>query len=126
MTEATREFGVYSTGHASPLEMPAPNRVTRGASEVDAALRRLGDKRPGVCSPWSEAKAAIPAIRGDAALVEPGLGRRRQPGLHLPLAGAAFVLTRGTDRTILSRGVPDRRAQAIRDTVRLPIKSKDG
>ena len=63
MTEAGREFGVYSSGCLEPLPQPFKTPVT--AAGLAAAP---GRPRPGVCHPWEEKLADLPPIQGDAAL----------------------------------------------------------
>jgi len=63
MTDAGREFGVYSSGCLEPL--PAPPEATAAAVGLAAAPGRA---RPGVCQPWEGKLAELPPIQGDAAL----------------------------------------------------------
>ena len=62
MTEATREFGVYSTGRTAVP--PAPCVTTTDVRPVGRATR----KAPGVCIPWEQKRAELPPICGDEAL----------------------------------------------------------
>jgi len=62
MTEAAREFGVYSRGHAEPQQVgsePAPR----------AAPAAPPTPRPGVCIPWELRRAEMGKIRGDEEIV---------------------------------------------------------
>ena len=63
MTDAGREFGVYSSGCLEPL--PPPFESASAAAGLAAAP---GRPRPGVCQPWEEKLAELPPIQGDAAL----------------------------------------------------------
>lgn len=68
MTEAIREYGVYSRGHSE--EIPASTAPT-GAPASDPRLRATGSRRPpGVCLPWAEKQATLPPLQGDAALCQ--------------------------------------------------------
>ena len=71
MTEATLEYGVYSTGHAGP---PAVREAPHSSSEAAAAGSFVPTSRcrrpPGVCVPWSEKKRSLPGIQGDELLCE--------------------------------------------------------
>ena len=69
MTEATREFGVYSAGH-SRVATPPPQASVRAAGPRPAFLQRPGADRRGVCVPWAEKRREIPAIPGDEAIVQ--------------------------------------------------------
>ena len=62
LTDAGREFGVYSSGCLEPL--PPPPAASASAGIVAAP----GRPRPGVCQPWEEKLAELPPIQGDAAL----------------------------------------------------------
>lgn len=62
MTDAGREFGVYSSGSLQPLPPLQPVTATAGFP-VES-----GRPRPGVCQPWEEKLAELPPIQGDAAL----------------------------------------------------------
>ena len=62
MTDAGREFGVYSSGSLEPL--PPAASITRTAG-LEAGP---GRPRPGVCQPWEEKVQELPPIQGDAAL----------------------------------------------------------
>lgn len=67
MTDAARDFGIYS-GSTPSIEWPEPNRASRTDAEVDASLRRHGDRRPRVCDPWARKKTELPGLPGDEAL----------------------------------------------------------
>lgn len=65
MTEAGREFGSYSQGHASsPVSHP----------DTSALVGMAGQPAPnvptGACIPWEERATQLPAVTGDAALVK--------------------------------------------------------
>jgi hypothetical protein len=62
MTDAGREFGVYSSGCLDAL--PPPPAAATGPGLVTAP----GRPRSGVCHPWEEKLAELPPIQGDAAL----------------------------------------------------------
>jgi hypothetical protein len=68
MTDYFREHGVYSRGHASdvipPLRAVRPPQSDPRLHPAAEAVRR----GPGVCLPWDEQLARMPAIQGDAAL----------------------------------------------------------
>ncbi|MCX7806286.1 MAG: hypothetical protein N3A38_14025 [Planctomycetota bacterium] len=64
MTEFTREYGVYSTGHA-----PKPERPLAPSAAGSRSLGRKTRRAPGVCIPWEEQKALLPPIQGDEAVV---------------------------------------------------------
>jgi hypothetical protein len=67
MTDAAREFGAYSDGHAS-TEWPAPN----GGLPLDPTARHPAlahpARPPGSCLPWSEHRPTLGPIPGDEAL----------------------------------------------------------
>ena len=65
MTEATREYGVYSSGASPSAPEPAP---AEGAPV--AMPDRQTRTAPGACIPWEQKKAELPAISGDEALVK--------------------------------------------------------
>ncbi len=71
MTDAAREYGVYSRGHAASAqrnEVPnTPPSDTRSGSFL--ALDR-GIRPPGVCTPWDQAREQIPPIQGDERLCQ--------------------------------------------------------
>jgi hypothetical protein len=69
MTEACREYGAYSDGHATPVK-PKDTRPPSIASDP----RRLPPsqptaKRPGSYQPWDEKRKQYPAIEGDEPLL---------------------------------------------------------
>jgi uroporphyrinogen-III decarboxylase len=73
LTEATREYGVYSTGSSqTPDPTPASARVSR--SSPDQALGMAGRAapriKPGICVPWEEKLKELPEISGDRELVK--------------------------------------------------------
>ena len=63
MTEFTREYGVYSTGHATPAP-PEPERPDSGMF-VPRGLRK-----PGVCIPWEQKRQELPDITGDPQICQ--------------------------------------------------------
>ena len=63
MTEATREYGVYSTGHA-PAPAPVGHATATGVQPIGRATRTP----PGACISWEQKKAQLPPICGDEAL----------------------------------------------------------
>lgn len=69
MTEAGREFGVYSRGHASETRVapPAPS-PDFGGPGVGLDGRPQPTIAPGVCTPWEAVVDEMPPILGDAAL----------------------------------------------------------
>jgi hypothetical protein len=62
MTEATREFGVYSTGHT------AATPTARATATCARPIGRATRKPPGICIPWEQKKAELPPICGDEVL----------------------------------------------------------
>ncbi|NUQ66230.1 MAG: hypothetical protein HUU20_27535, partial [Pirellulales bacterium] len=68
MTDATREYGVYSRGHATPAGAPKPaaEDARPGAFVTTTASKRP----PGTCLPWPDVRPTLPEIRGDEALCE--------------------------------------------------------
>ncbi len=67
MTEFTREYGVYSQGHSTPLPPEPPPPVERRPG-FGLTGRPEPSVRPGVCTPWEERKKELPPIQGDEAL----------------------------------------------------------
>ncbi|HNQ21766.1 MAG TPA: uroporphyrinogen decarboxylase family protein [Phycisphaerae bacterium] len=66
LTDFTREYGVYSTGHAGdPGDGP---RAERGETPATARAPR-GRRDPGVCVPWAEKAGDLPPLSGDPDLV---------------------------------------------------------
>lgn len=67
MTDAAREFGVYSQSTASePIIHESPFKLER-----DSIIDRPGQKRkPGICIPWQEKEKEFAPIRGDKELVK--------------------------------------------------------
>ena len=66
LTEATREYGVYSRGHSTAASPhPKPEDATPG---VFLANPPDGKMQPGECYPWTEKRAEIPEIQGDEEL----------------------------------------------------------
>jgi hypothetical protein len=62
MTDAAREYGVYSRGHSVPP--PARPEPAQGA-----ATRETPTPRPGVCIPWELRRTEMGKIRGDEEIV---------------------------------------------------------
>jgi hypothetical protein len=68
MTEATREFGVYSSGSLDDLpDVPGPNADHPAMPRHPAAKSGLP---PGVCFPWDEKRPELPRVGGDPALLK--------------------------------------------------------
>jgi uroporphyrinogen-III decarboxylase len=67
MTDFTREYGVYSSGHSEPAAAPAPPPRPDGGYLAPPAP---GRPRAGVCAPWEKQRAELPPIRGNEALVQ--------------------------------------------------------
>lgn len=63
MTDFTREYGGYSAGHTGPIRLEQP------AGGGPLSEMATGDRgAPGVCIPWSEKRAELPALTGDPEL----------------------------------------------------------
>ena len=63
LTDAGREFGVYSSGSLEPLpQQQVPSATATGLAAAP------GRPRPGVCQPWDEKLAELPPMQGDVAL----------------------------------------------------------
>jgi hypothetical protein len=68
MTEATREFGVYSAGSLGDLpDIPGPNPDHPRLPRHPASQSGLP---PGVCFPWDEKKPELPRVGGDPELLK--------------------------------------------------------
>ncbi len=69
MTETTREFGVYSRGHANsgPVAPPAP-QPGYGGPGIGLEGRPQPAIQPGVCMPWEQKLKELPPLTGDAEL----------------------------------------------------------
>jgi uroporphyrinogen-III decarboxylase len=65
MTEATREYGVYSAG-ASYVVPPVATVPLAGRSLF--AQQKPAAPRAGVCTPWEQKRKELPKIQGDEAL----------------------------------------------------------
>lgn len=63
MTEATREYGGYSDGHA-----PAPAPVGQAAAADVRPIGRATRTPPGLCRPWDVQKSQLPPVCGDEGL----------------------------------------------------------
>jgi hypothetical protein len=63
MTEATREYGVYSDGHA-----PAPASVGQVVATNVRPIGRATRTAPGVCRPWELEQSQLPPLSGDEGL----------------------------------------------------------
>jgi len=68
MTEAAREYGVYSSS-SSQGAAPAARVVDR-TSGVPATPNANSRAKPGVCIPWEEKAAEIPEMTGDPRLFQ--------------------------------------------------------
>jgi uroporphyrinogen-III decarboxylase len=68
MTEAVHEFGVYGQGHGEEPEIDPPAPKPSEATPGRFVALDEGQRRPGVCVPWEEAREAIGTIRGDEAI----------------------------------------------------------
>ncbi len=67
MTEAVREFGVYSQGSSAEI----PPRAAAPAASGNGRLHPGADqvrRAPGVCVPWQQQKQSMPPIQGDEPL----------------------------------------------------------
>ncbi len=67
MTDATREYGVYSAGHAQPTATPPAEGRDRANTDAPLAYRPTATA-PGVCIPWECKRGQLPEITGDEAL----------------------------------------------------------
>jgi len=69
MTETTREFGVYSRGHAAsgPVAPPAPQPGYCGPG-VGLDGRPQPAIPAGVCMPWEQKVKELPTLTGDVEL----------------------------------------------------------
>lgn len=67
MTAFTREYGVYRGGASEPAGNAEWKRFA--APEASPRVGRPAKRAPGVCIPWEEKAAELPAIQGDAGLV---------------------------------------------------------
>ena len=67
MTEAAREYGVYSRGSSATAADQAPP-AGRPAGESFLPVQPDSAPRPGVCVPWEEKRASLPQIQGDEDL----------------------------------------------------------
>jgi hypothetical protein len=65
MTEATREYGVFSRGHA-----PDPAPVGVATAQDIQWMGRSSRNRPGVCQSWNDKKSQLPPILGDEQLAQ--------------------------------------------------------
>lgn len=70
MTEATREYGVYS-GPAYTPTLPEPHRDAPSRQGLQGMAGKPTTRRkPGVCFPWEEKVKELPEITGDADLIK--------------------------------------------------------
>lgn len=71
MTETTREYGVYSRGHATsgPVVPPAPGSDFGGPG-IGLEGRPQPAIQPGVCTPWDVKLKELPPLTGDAELAK--------------------------------------------------------
>lgn len=65
MTEATREYGVFSRGHA-PAPAPVGKNMATDIHWMGSATRNT----PGVCQSWASKKAQLPPLQGDEKLAK--------------------------------------------------------
>ena len=64
LTDFTREYGVYSTGHSADVGYgPSTRPVASASAAAD------GRRDPGVCVPWAEKAKEMPHVSGDRELV---------------------------------------------------------
>lgn len=66
LTDFTREYGVYSQGHAPS----ATSRSAPPAAAENESVNHPARSRPGVCIPWEDKRRELPALTGDAQLVQ--------------------------------------------------------
>ena len=71
MTQAAHEYGIYSRGHASTAELRGAPKPTA----ADACPGRFvppvdGERPPGSCILWQQARQQIPQIQGDERLCQ--------------------------------------------------------
>jgi len=65
LTEAGREYGVYSRGHAEPLESGGPQPKPEDATPDAFLTPRPGFPLPGEVIPWDEERKSLEEITGD-------------------------------------------------------------
>jgi hypothetical protein len=71
MTEAARQYGVYSRGHASPAQFHGAAKPSPRQARPGSFVRCSGGKRPpGTCVSWPEARRQMPAIQGEEELCQ--------------------------------------------------------
>lgn len=66
LTDFTREYGVYSTGHAPAAAGPSTASADASSSPGGGSARL----RPGVCVPWDDKRREFPGLTGDSGLVQ--------------------------------------------------------
>lgn len=79
MTEATREYGVYSSGHS-----PAVAKPQAVGSDRPGIHGIPGKKAPGVVVPWEEKRCQLPPLPGDENVV-------RQVWQHIDSLANMFI-----------------------------------
>lgn len=68
MVDATREYGIYSSGSVTAApDMDNSNAVAGTLNNADWVKSRVA---PDVCTPWETYRAGLPPISGDEALVK--------------------------------------------------------
>ena len=68
MTEAGREFGIYSQTSMSPQATAVVDEQTTSQTALRDNCRH--HRKPGVCIPWSDKQKDIPVIKGDKNVVQ--------------------------------------------------------
>jgi hypothetical protein len=69
MTDATREFGVYSSGSSLPLDGLQPPVECGAAHDVPAFLQGRNASRRGLCEPWAEKRKDMLPVKDNEPLV---------------------------------------------------------
>ena len=70
MTDFTREYGVYSSGHSSLPARPPPARCAAPAGQPPAFLQGPGARSAGLCAPWEQERDSGRRSRATRPLVE--------------------------------------------------------
>lgn len=68
MTEAAREYGVYSSSDSTAMPASGAEKADREGGTSDFNFQILERTRPGVCIPWEEKRKELPPIVGDESL----------------------------------------------------------
>ena len=68
LTEAGREYGVYSQGHAVAPEPRALSGVALEGAPLLPGIDAVGARPPGTCLPWDFVRDSRPPVRGDEAV----------------------------------------------------------